>query len=69
MRPGPSRRRFPAPHGLGAAGAGRAPRAARAAAAAAGFARDAGVEAAAGDAVRRLALRLAVSQRLVDFFL
>ena len=65
MRPSPSGRRFPAPHGPGAAGAGGALRVAGAAAAAAGFARDAGFETAAGDAVRGLALRLAVAPRLV----
>ena len=57
-RPGPGGRRLPAPHGPCAAGAGRALRAAGAAAAAAGFARDAGVEAAAGDAVRGLAFKV-----------
>ena len=51
LRPSPGGRRLPAPHGPGAAGAGRALRAAGAAAAAAGFARDAGIEAAAGDAI------------------
>ena len=60
-RPGPGRRRLSAPHGPGAAGAGRALGAAGAAAATAGFARDAGIETAAGDAVRDLALRLAVA--------
>ena len=67
-RPGPGGRRLPAPHGPCAAGAGRALRVAGAAAAAAGFARDAGIEAAAGDASRSLALRLAVAQRLVNMF-
>jgi len=64
-RPGPGSCRLSAPHGPGAAGAGGALRAAGAAAAAAGFTRDAGIEAAAGDAVQGLALRLAVAQRLI----
>ena len=67
-RPGPGSCRLPAPHGPGAAGAGGALRAAGAAAAAAGFTRDASIEAAAGDAVQGLALRLAVAQRLFDLF-
>ena len=65
-RPGPGRRRLSVPHGPGETGAGRALGAAGAAAAAARFAGDAGVEAAAGDAVRGLALRLAVAPRLGD---
>ena len=53
LRPSRGGGRFPAPHGLGTAGAGCALGAAAAAAVAAGFARDAGVETAAGEASQR----------------